>query len=63
MIERDTLPDEPQTRRGVPQRGHGHVLLAAGQAALTELFPGFADALVAAGAVPFDPGLDLRVHR
>ncbi|MEV6967738.1 FAD-dependent oxidoreductase [Hamadaea sp. NPDC051192] len=63
LIERDTLPGEPQTRRGVPQGSHGHVLLAAGQAALTELFPGFADALVAAGAVPFDPGLDLRMHR
>jgi 2-polyprenyl-6-methoxyphenol hydroxylase-like FAD-dependent oxidoreductase len=63
LIERDTLPDEPRPRRGVPQGNHGHVLLAAGQEALAELFPGFADALVAAGAVPFDPGRDLRVHR
>ncbi|NUR70499.1 MAG: hypothetical protein HOU81_06745 [Hamadaea sp.] len=63
LIERDTLPDEPRARRGVPQGNHGHVLLAAGQEALSGLFPGFADALVAAGAVPFDPGLDLRVHR
>jgi len=63
LVERDPLPADPQPRRGVPQGNHGHVLLAAGQAALTELFPGFVEAMIDAGAVPFDPGRDLRVHR
>ncbi len=63
VLDRDSLPDEAQPRRGVPQGHHPHVLLAAGQNALAELFPGIHDELVQAGAVPFEPGLDLGFFR
>jgi len=63
LFDRDELPDDPVPRRGVPQSYHGHVLLAAGQRALEELVPGLGDELVAAGAIPFDPGAGLGFHR
>lgn len=63
VIDRDDVPDGAQPRKGVPQGHHPHVLLAAGQRALGELFPGLHDELVLAGAVPFDPGMDLLIHR
>jgi 2-polyprenyl-6-methoxyphenol hydroxylase-like FAD-dependent oxidoreductase len=63
VLDRDALPEESRARRGVPQGHHPHVLLAAGQNALAELFPGLHDELVEAGAVPFEPGLDLCFHR
>jgi 2-polyprenyl-6-methoxyphenol hydroxylase-like FAD-dependent oxidoreductase len=63
LIDRDSLPDSATPRRGVPQGYHGHVLLAAGQQALEELFPGLGVELVKAGAIPFDPGLDLGFYR
>jgi 2-polyprenyl-6-methoxyphenol hydroxylase-like FAD-dependent oxidoreductase len=63
VLDRDTLPDAAEPRRGAPQTHHAHVLLAAGQRALEELFPGLGDELVGAGAVPFDPGTDLRFYR
>jgi 2-polyprenyl-6-methoxyphenol hydroxylase-like FAD-dependent oxidoreductase len=59
VLERDTLPHRAEPRAGVPQDRHGHVLLAAGQRALEELFPGLAEELFAAGAVP----LDLRFYQ
>ncbi|GGN32724.1 2-polyprenyl-6-methoxyphenol hydroxylase-like FAD-dependent oxidoreductase [Actinoplanes campanulatus] len=52
LIERDTLPDRPAWRRGVPQARHTHNLLAAGQRALDELFPGLTGQLRTAGMVP-----------
>ncbi|MEV8511462.1 hypothetical protein [Dactylosporangium sp. NPDC051484] len=63
VIERDELADDTEPRRGVPQGGHGHVLLVAGQRALDTLFPGLMAELVAAGAVEFDPGMDLSFFR
>ena len=53
VIERDELPDDPVTRRGVPQGRHPHALLARGAHILDELFPGLLDELVAAGAPGF----------
>jgi 2-polyprenyl-6-methoxyphenol hydroxylase-like FAD-dependent oxidoreductase len=50
VVERDVLPDEPANRRGVPQGRHAHALLRRGAQILEELFPGFVDELVAAGA-------------
>jgi len=50
VVERDALPDEPLNRRGVPQGRHAHALLRRGAQILEELFPGFVDELVAAGA-------------
>jgi 2-polyprenyl-6-methoxyphenol hydroxylase-like FAD-dependent oxidoreductase len=63
LVDRDSLPDTATPRRGVPQSHHAHVLLAAGQRALEELFPGLGDDLVKAGAIPFDPGADLGFYR
>jgi 2-polyprenyl-6-methoxyphenol hydroxylase-like FAD-dependent oxidoreductase len=50
VIENDTLPAEASPRPGTPQSKHLHVLLASGQRALSSLFPGFEQDLVAAGA-------------
>ncbi len=63
ILDRDELPDQAEPRRGVPQSGHGHVLLLAGQRALGELFPGLAAELVEAGGVAFDPGTGLSFYR
>jgi 2-polyprenyl-6-methoxyphenol hydroxylase-like FAD-dependent oxidoreductase len=63
VLERDTLPSAPAHRAGTPQARHVHGLLSSGQRALSELFPGFERDLARAGAVPLNPGLDLRVER
>src|SRR5687767_8843046 len=63
VLDRDELPTDESTRRGVPQGKHVHILLAAGQQALAELFPGVHEAMTQAGAIPFDPGTDLGFHR
>ncbi len=54
VVERDVLPDDPANRRGVPQGRHGHALLGRGSQVLAELFPGFLDELIAAGAPVLD---------
>jgi 2-polyprenyl-6-methoxyphenol hydroxylase-like FAD-dependent oxidoreductase len=54
VVERDVLPDDAVNRRGVPQGRHVHALLGRGSQILAELFPGFLDELVAAGAPVFD---------
>jgi 2-polyprenyl-6-methoxyphenol hydroxylase-like FAD-dependent oxidoreductase len=51
IVERDSLPEHPTNRPGVPQGDHLHVLLPGGQQAIERLLPGFSDELVAAGAV------------
>jgi 2-polyprenyl-6-methoxyphenol hydroxylase-like FAD-dependent oxidoreductase len=63
VLERDVLPADPLDRNGVPQGRHVHALLAGGQRALAELFPGFEEDLARAGAVRFRVGLDVRVER
>jgi 2-polyprenyl-6-methoxyphenol hydroxylase-like FAD-dependent oxidoreductase len=50
VLDRDELPTEPVTRRGVPQGRHAHALLRAGELALADLFPGLVDELVRGGA-------------
>jgi 2-polyprenyl-6-methoxyphenol hydroxylase-like FAD-dependent oxidoreductase len=62
VIERDELPDDPVTRRGVPQGRHPHALLARGALILDEFFPGLLDELVAAGAPVLDDGELSRLH-
>jgi 2-polyprenyl-6-methoxyphenol hydroxylase-like FAD-dependent oxidoreductase len=51
LVERDTLVDTPEQRRGVPQGHHAHGLLAGGLKAVKALFPGLPDELESAGAV------------
>src|SRR4029077_5139385 len=54
VVERDVLPDDAVNRRGVPQGRHVHALLGRGSQVLAELFPGFLDELVGAGAPVLD---------
>jgi len=54
LIERDALPDGPALRKGVPQGGHAHGLLARGLQALTRLFPDLLPDLEAGGALHED---------
>jgi 2-polyprenyl-6-methoxyphenol hydroxylase-like FAD-dependent oxidoreductase len=63
VLERDTLPFDASHRIGIPQGRHTHALLAGGQQALGDLFPGFEQDLAAAGAVPVETGLTLRFER
>jgi 2-polyprenyl-6-methoxyphenol hydroxylase-like FAD-dependent oxidoreductase len=52
VIDRDELPEASTHRRGVPHGRHAHALLARGQQALEELFPGLTAELVAQGCRP-----------
>ena len=54
VLERDALPDSPDTRKGVPQGRHTHGLLARGREVLEQSFPGFTEGIIAQGAVPAD---------
>jgi len=62
VIERDELPDDPVTRKGVPQGRHVHALLSRGAHILDEFFPGLLDELVAAGAPVWDDGELSRLY-
>jgi hypothetical protein len=50
VVDRDVLPDDPASRRGIPQGRHVHVLMPRGAHMLDEFFLGILDELVAAGA-------------
>ncbi|MGW4088056.1 NAD(P)/FAD-dependent oxidoreductase [Streptomyces sp. NPDC004822] len=50
VLERDTFPDTPEPRRGLPQGHHSHILMRGGVEAIDELLPGTVDELYAAGA-------------
>jgi len=56
VLDRDLLPDRPQSRPGVPQGDQPHVFLYRGLLAAEELLPGLDAELVTAGAVPIDTG-------
>lgn len=58
VYDRDTLPDQPEHRRGVPQSRQLHALHARGARALDELLPGFRNEMIAAGAVTADTQAD-----
>jgi 2-polyprenyl-6-methoxyphenol hydroxylase-like FAD-dependent oxidoreductase len=62
VIDRDELPQTPMHRRGVPHGRHIHGLLARGQQALEELFPGFTAELVAQGVPTGDLLADTRLY-
>jgi 2-polyprenyl-6-methoxyphenol hydroxylase-like FAD-dependent oxidoreductase len=53
IVERDTFPEEPAFRKGVPQGRHVHGLLSGGTERLEQAFPGLRDELIAAGAAYF----------
>ncbi|GHF36077.1 hypothetical protein GCM10010218_16940 [Streptomyces mashuensis] len=50
LVERDRFPDGPESRPGLPQDRHTHVLLLGGQHAVEKLLPGLVGELVAEGA-------------
>ncbi|BCI51372.1 hypothetical protein NIIDNTM18_06500 [Mycolicibacterium litorale] len=56
VVERDVLTDEAVARKGVPQGCQPHALLARCAQILDELFPGYLDELVEAGAHRWDDG-------
>lgn len=59
IVERDSLPDQPQARPGVPQAVQSHAILVRGQRILEQLFPGLNTELQAAGAISVDWGADV----
>ncbi|WP_435613530.1 NAD(P)/FAD-dependent oxidoreductase [Streptomyces sp. bgisy159] len=50
LLDRDTLPEGPEHRRGVPQSRHAHLVWSGGVSALNQLLPGLVDETVAKGA-------------
>lgn len=50
IIEADALPDGPESRRGLPQARHTHLLWSGGARAIEEILPGITDDWQAAGA-------------
>ncbi len=50
LVDRDRLPDRPETRRRVPQGHHIHLLVPGGLARLEDLLPGVIDDLSSRGA-------------
>src|SRR5436305_5633859 len=57
VLERDTLPEGPDNRRGVPQGKHAHGLQPGGLLALEKLLPGITDELVSRGVPAGDLSL------
>ena len=62
IVERDRLPDSPQSRKGVPQGRQPHALMLRGLNALEQLFPGFRQELVYGGAVVANMGADFAFN-
>jgi 2-polyprenyl-6-methoxyphenol hydroxylase-like FAD-dependent oxidoreductase len=62
VLERDTLPDQPDARAKTPQARHSHVLGSIGYRTITRLLPGLDEDLAAAGAPRFDYFADCRTH-
>jgi flavin-dependent dehydrogenase len=62
VLERDELPSGAATRPGVPQGTQAHGLLGGAVKGLRELFPGFDQDLVEAGAVLVNPGFELLLE-
>lgn len=56
VLERDRLPDDPVTRRGVAQDRQPHILLHRGLVTIEHVLPGFRAELLARGAASFDGG-------
>ncbi|MFI0776338.1 FAD-dependent oxidoreductase [Streptomyces sp. NPDC021212] len=63
VVERDRFPDGTQSRPGVPQGRHPHVLLEGGQVALESLLPGIQAELRAAGAPRVGMPSDMVAHQ
>ncbi|MBV9378965.1 MAG: monooxygenase [Alphaproteobacteria bacterium] len=51
LLERDTLPETHEPRKGVPQGRHAHGLLARGREVLDQFFPGLSEEMIGQGAL------------
>jgi 2-polyprenyl-6-methoxyphenol hydroxylase-like FAD-dependent oxidoreductase len=60
VVERDSISDGAEPRKGTPQGRHVHALFGGGVAVIERLYPGIFEELVAAGAVACDFARDLR---
>jgi 2-polyprenyl-6-methoxyphenol hydroxylase-like FAD-dependent oxidoreductase len=60
VVDRDRPTATTGTRRATPQAFHAHALLARGQRAIEDLFPGITEECRAAGVPTGDVGADLR---
>jgi 2-polyprenyl-6-methoxyphenol hydroxylase-like FAD-dependent oxidoreductase len=60
LLERDSLPDGFEHRKGVPQGRHTHGLLTAGYRVIEDYFPGISEELTASGALTGDAMYDSR---
>jgi len=49
IVDRDTLPDGPSLRKGLPQARHAHLLMSGGARTIDALLPGTTGRLLAAG--------------
>jgi len=58
ILERDVFPEDPVTRKTVPQGNHIHVLLNEGQTIVENLFPGIIREMTEAGANWIDSAQD-----
>jgi flavin-dependent dehydrogenase len=58
IVERDLLPEEPVSRKGVPQARHLHSLATRGSEILEDLFPGLDTELADAGCPLLDQAAD-----
>jgi 2-polyprenyl-6-methoxyphenol hydroxylase-like FAD-dependent oxidoreductase len=62
IVDRDSFPDGPVARKGVPQGRHVHVLLGRGMQVAEALFPGITAELAAAGAPEINWGSDALTY-
>lgn len=62
VIEKDSLGAAGGPRPGVPQAGHPHLLLGAGQRTIEDFFPGFDEDVRAAGGLVIDWSTDLHYY-
>jgi 2-polyprenyl-6-methoxyphenol hydroxylase-like FAD-dependent oxidoreductase len=60
VLERDSYPEGPSPRAGVPQAHHVHVLLSRGGRILERLFPGITLDLISKGGSPLDSARDFN---
>ena len=54
VLDREEFPTEPRIRDGAPQISQPHAMLEAGRVTLEDLFPGFDEAVRAAGGLELD---------
>ncbi|RQG92274.1 FAD-dependent oxidoreductase [Natrarchaeobius chitinivorans] len=63
LIEKDSLPDEPALRPGIPQARHIHVMQKAGLVTVENLFPGYSDDVIEAGGLVLDLASDVKLYQ